>query len=99
MKLVCCGKEEVGRATKVPELVISYFMSCNIIYTHKLMRTQRFSLLCVHGRMVGPCAQCLLIGMRWLQSLWSIVLDVIVRPFLMSAGRCCGGFSIHLARE
>ncbi|XP_075893394.1 caveolin-2 [Nelusetta ayraudi] len=56
-------------------------------------------LSCFHIWMVGPCAQCLLIGMRWLQSLWSIVLDVIVRPFLLSAGRCCGGFSIHLAKE
>ncbi|KAA8593376.1 hypothetical protein FQN60_009492 [Etheostoma spectabile] len=49
--------------------------------------------------MVGPCSHCILIGARWLQSLWSIVLGVIVRPFLTSAGRCCGGFSIHLAKE
>ncbi|XP_071383136.1 caveolin-2 [Centroberyx affinis] len=56
-------------------------------------------LSCLHIWMVGPCIQCVLVGTRWLQSLWSIVLDIIVRPFLTSAGRCCGGFSIHLARE
>lgn len=52
-----------------------------------------------HDRMVGPCVQCVFIGTHWLQSLWSIVLDIIVRPLLLSAGRCCGGFSIHLAKE
>lgn len=56
-------------------------------------------LSCFHIWMVGPCTQCLLIGTRWLQRLWNIVLDVIVRPFLLSAGRCCGGFSVHLAKE
>ncbi|XP_032370021.1 caveolin-2 [Etheostoma spectabile] len=56
-------------------------------------------LSCFHIWMVGPCSHCILIGARWLQSLWSIVLGVIVRPFLTSAGRCCGGFSIHLAKE
>lgn len=50
-------------------------------------------------RIVGPCLQCTLMGTRWLQSLWSIVLGIIVRPLLTSAGRCCGGFSIHLAKE
>lgn len=52
-----------------------------------------------YDRLVSPCMQCLLIGTRWLQSLWSIVLGVIVQPFLTSAGKCCGGFSIHLAKE
>ncbi|XP_026163766.1 caveolin-2 [Mastacembelus armatus] len=56
-------------------------------------------LSCFHIWMVGPCIQCILIGTRWLQSLWSVVLGVIVRPFLTSAGRCYGGFSIHLAKE
>ncbi|XP_010792917.1 caveolin-2 [Notothenia coriiceps] len=56
-------------------------------------------LSCFHIWMVGPCSHCLRIGARWLQSLWSIVLSVVVRPFLTSAGRCCGGFSIHLAKE
>ncbi|XP_030586161.1 caveolin-2 [Archocentrus centrarchus] len=56
-------------------------------------------LSCLHIWFVGPCIQCILIGTRWLQSLWSIVLGVIVRPFLTSAGKCCGGFSIHLAKE
>ncbi|XP_029008097.1 caveolin-2 isoform X2 [Betta splendens] len=59
-----------------------------------------FALLsCFHIWMVGPCARCALIGTRWLQSLWSVVLGLLVRPFLQSAGRCCGGFSIHLAKE
>lgn len=56
-------------------------------------------LSCIHIWMVSPCIQCTLIGTRWLQSLWSIVLSVIVRPLLASAGKCCGGFSIHLAKE
>ncbi|XP_039971847.1 caveolin-2 [Xiphias gladius] len=56
-------------------------------------------LSCIHIWILGPCIQCILMGMRWLQSLWSIVLGVIVHPFLTSAGRCCGGFSIHLAKE
>lgn len=56
-------------------------------------------LSCFHIWMVGPCIHCVHIGTRWLQSLWSIVLGVIVHPFLISAGKCCGGFSIHLAKE
>lgn len=52
-----------------------------------------------HDRMVGPCSQCIQIGIRWLQRMWNIVLDIIVQPTLTSAGRCCGGFSIHLAKE
>lgn len=56
-------------------------------------------LSCLHIWMVGPCSMCILIITRWLQRLWSIVLSVIVRPFPISAGRCCGGFSIHLAKE
>ncbi|KAF7664660.1 hypothetical protein LDENG_00170120 [Lucifuga dentata] len=56
-------------------------------------------LSCFHIWMIRPCIQCILIGTRWLQSLWSIVLDIIVRPLFTSAGRCCGGFSIHLAKE
>ncbi|XP_019957021.1 caveolin-2 [Paralichthys olivaceus] len=54
---------------------------------------------CFHIWMVSPCIHCIRMGTRWLQSLWSIVLGIIVRPFLTSAGRCCGGFSIHLAKE
>nr|XP_057936390.1 caveolin-2 [Doryrhamphus excisus] len=56
-------------------------------------------LSCVHIWMVGPCLRGILIGTRWLQSLWDVVLDVIVGPLLTSAGRCCGGFSVHLAEE
>lgn len=56
-------------------------------------------LSCLHIWMVSPCIRCVCIGTCWLQSLWSIVLDVIVHPFLTSAGRCCRGFSIHLAKE
>ncbi|XP_054639586.1 caveolin-2 [Dunckerocampus dactyliophorus] len=56
-------------------------------------------LSCIHIWMIGPCIQGILIGTRWLRSLWNVVLDVIVRPLLTSAGRCCGGFSVHLAEE
>ncbi|XP_061584510.1 caveolin-2 [Cololabis saira] len=56
-------------------------------------------LSCFHIWFVGPCSHCLLIGFCWLQNLWSIVLGVIVGPFIRSAGKCCGGFSIHLAKE
>lgn len=56
-------------------------------------------LSCFHIWMVGPCTKCISIGTHWLQSLWSVVLGIIVRPLLLSAGRCCGGFSIHLAKE
>lgn len=56
-------------------------------------------LSCFHIWMIGPCIQCALIGTRWLQSLWSIVLSVVVAPLLRSAGKCCEGFSIHLAKE
>ncbi|XP_060926669.1 caveolin-2 [Limanda limanda] len=54
---------------------------------------------CFHIWMVSPCVQCTRMGTRWLQSLWSIVLGICVRPFFDSAGRCCSGFSIHLAEE
>ncbi|XP_076013118.1 caveolin-2 [Genypterus blacodes] len=56
-------------------------------------------LSCFHIWMIRPCIEYLLIGTCWLQTLWSVLLDVIVRPFVTSAGRCCGGFSIHLAKE
>lgn len=56
-------------------------------------------LRCFHIWMVGPCVHCVHIGTHWLQSLWCIVMEVIVQPFLTSAGRCCGGFSVHLAKE
>ncbi|XP_051931476.1 caveolin-2 [Hippocampus zosterae] len=56
-------------------------------------------LSCIHIWMISPCIKCILIGTRWLQNLWGVVLDVIARPLLTSAGRCCGGFSIHLAEE
>ncbi|CAK6974241.1 caveolin-2 [Scomber scombrus] len=54
---------------------------------------------CFHIWMVSPCVRCMFIGTRWLQSLWNIVIDIIGRPLFMSAGKCCGGFSIHLAKE
>ncbi|XP_056131012.1 caveolin-2 [Lampris incognitus] len=57
------------------------------------------TLSCLHIWMVRPCIHCILVGTSWLERLWSIVLDVIVRPCLTSTGRCCGGFSVHLARE
>jgi len=50
-------------------------------------------------RTVQPCMRCLLIGTCWVQSLWAVVLEVAVQPLLTSAGRCCGGFSVHLAEE
>uniref|UniRef100_UPI0037E99A52 caveolin-2 n=1 Tax=Semicossyphus pulcher TaxID=241346 RepID=UPI0037E99A52 len=56
-------------------------------------------LSCLHIWMVSPFIQCISFGTRWLQGLWSVVLGIIVRPFCKSAGRCCGGFSIHLAKE
>ncbi|KAG7494940.1 caveolin-2-like [Solea senegalensis] len=56
-------------------------------------------LSCLHIWIVSPCIQCLYMGTRWLQALWSIVLGVVVRPLFTSAGKCCGGFSIHLAKE
>ncbi|XP_028262140.1 caveolin-2 [Parambassis ranga] len=54
---------------------------------------------CFHIWMVSPCIQCVFIGTRWLQDLWSIVLAAVVGPSLRSVGKCCGGFSIHLAKE
>ncbi|XP_068172047.1 caveolin-2 [Antennarius striatus] len=56
-------------------------------------------LSCLHIWMVGPFIQCISTGTRWLQSLWKVVLGVILRPFFLSAGRCCAGFSIHLVKE
>ncbi|XP_061922493.1 caveolin-2 [Entelurus aequoreus] len=56
-------------------------------------------LSCLHIWMIRPCMQAILIGTRWLQSLWKATLDVLVRPLLTSAGRCCGGFSVHLAEN
>ncbi|MEQ2240997.1 hypothetical protein ILYODFUR_020892 [Ilyodon furcidens] len=59
-----------------------------------------FAILnCFHIWMVRPCIQCVLIGTRWLQSFWSIVLHVTVVPFLTSAGKCCGGLGVHLTKE
>ncbi|XP_017263588.1 caveolin-2 [Kryptolebias marmoratus] len=54
---------------------------------------------CFHIWMVSPCVQCVLIGTRWLQSFWSIMLQILVAPLLTSAGKCCGGLSVHLAKE
>ncbi|XP_061544586.1 caveolin-2 [Phycodurus eques] len=56
-------------------------------------------LSCIHIWMIIPCIKCILLGTRWLQKLWSVVLEVLVRPLLASAGRCCAGFSLHLAEE
>ncbi|XP_067091226.1 caveolin-2 [Osmerus mordax] len=56
-------------------------------------------LSCLHIWMVSPFIQSVLISTSCLQAWWSIVLDVAVRPFLSSAGKCCGGISVHLARE
>ncbi|XP_072238125.1 caveolin-2 [Leuresthes tenuis] len=56
-------------------------------------------LSCFHIWMIRPCLQCVLIGTRWLWGLWNIVLGIFVDPFFRSAGKCCGGFSIHLAKE
>lgn len=50
-------------------------------------------------RMVSPCIQCIFISTRWLQRLWSVLLEVIVHPLFLSVSRCCRGFSIHLAEE
>ncbi|XP_057702553.1 caveolin-2 [Corythoichthys intestinalis] len=59
-----------------------------------------FALLsCIHVWMISPCIKSILIGTRWLQNIWNVVLDIIVRPLLTSAGRCCSRFSIHLAEE
>lgn len=72
----------------------------NINWTHRiivLIHVWTFPTFC--HRFVGPCTHCILMATRWLQSLWTIVLGVIVQPFFISAGRCCGGFSIHLAKE
>uniref|UniRef100_A0A3P9N6U0 Caveolin n=1 Tax=Poecilia reticulata TaxID=8081 RepID=A0A3P9N6U0_POERE len=49
--------------------------------------------------MVRPCVRCVLIGNRWILSFWDIMLQVVVVPFLTSAGKCCGGLGIHLAKE
>nr|XP_020453600.1 caveolin-2-like [Monopterus albus] len=57
------------------------------------------TLSCLHIWMVSPGIKYILIGTCWLQNLWDILLDVIVRPFFTSTGRCCGSFSIHLAKE
>ncbi|XP_077429313.1 caveolin-2 [Vanacampus margaritifer] len=56
-------------------------------------------LSCIHIWMISPCIKSILMGTRWLQMFWNVALDVIVRPLLTSAGRCCGGFNIHLAEE
>ncbi|KAJ3602054.1 hypothetical protein NHX12_029814 [Muraenolepis orangiensis] len=56
-------------------------------------------LSCFHIWMVQPCMRCTLIGTYWLQSLWAVVLEVVVGPLFTSAGRSCGGFSVHLAEE
>lgn len=63
------------------------------------MWTSFISCLSFNFRMVGPCIQCVFISTRWLQRLWSVLLDVIVRPLFRSISRCCGGFSIHLSEE
>uniref|UniRef100_A0A3B5LY56 Caveolin n=1 Tax=Xiphophorus couchianus TaxID=32473 RepID=A0A3B5LY56_9TELE len=50
-------------------------------------------------RMIRPCIHCVLIGNRWIQGFWDIMLQVVVVPFLTSAGKCCGSLGIHLAKE
>ncbi|KAL6112022.1 uncharacterized protein ACO6RY_08871 [Pungitius sinensis] len=76
--------------------VVTVLLAIPISITSGLL----FAILsCLHIWMVGPCSRCALIGARWLQSLWSVVLGIVVRPFYTSAGRCCGGFSVHMARE
>ncbi|XP_035988635.1 caveolin-2-like [Fundulus heteroclitus] len=56
-------------------------------------------LNCFHIWTVRPCIHCVLIGTRWLQSFWSIVLHVTVVPLMTSAGKGCGGLGIHLSKE
>ncbi|XP_077459944.1 caveolin-2 [Stigmatopora argus] len=56
-------------------------------------------LSCIHIWMISPFIKYILIGTIWLQNLWNVVLDVIVRPLLTSAGQCCGRFNIHVAEE
>ncbi|XP_037535274.1 caveolin-2 [Nematolebias whitei] len=59
-----------------------------------------FAILnCFHVWLVSPCIQCVFIGTRWLQSVWSIVLGVFMTPLLLSAGKCYRGFSVHVAKE
>lgn len=67
------------------------------LFKHFHCQLSSLSLSLFYIRMVGPCIQCILIGMGWLQRLWSIVVDVVVHPLFLSTGRCCRGFSIHLA--
>lgn len=54
---------------------------------------------CLHIWLVSPCIKSIFMGSGCLQELWSLVLDVAVRPVLTSAGKCGGGISVHLERE
>ncbi|CAB1354014.1 unnamed protein product [Coregonus sp. 'balchen'] len=53
----------------------------------------------LHIWFFSPCVHYILIITYWLQSLWSIILDIGVRPFLTSASRCYSGIRLRLTQE
>uniref|UniRef100_A0A8C7CEM9 Caveolin n=2 Tax=Oncorhynchus kisutch TaxID=8019 RepID=A0A8C7CEM9_ONCKI len=53
----------------------------------------------LHIWFFSPFVHHILIITYWLQSLWSIVLDIGVRPFLTSAAKCYDGIRLRLTLE
>ncbi|XP_026162120.1 caveolin-2-like [Mastacembelus armatus] len=56
-------------------------------------------LSCIHIWIIMPCVQLLLIKMRWVQTVWGSILNILISPFFASTGKCCGRINIHLAKD
>ncbi|XP_028262578.1 caveolin-2-like [Parambassis ranga] len=55
-------------------------------------------LSCLHIWMIMPCVQLVLIYMHWVQTVWASILNIFIRPFFASMGKCCGQITINLAK-
>ncbi|XP_010896259.1 caveolin-2 [Esox lucius] len=53
----------------------------------------------LHIWFLSPCIRYSLTVTYWLQSLWGVILDIGIRPFLTSTARCFGGIHLRLTHE
>lgn len=46
-----------------------------------------------------PCVQLLLINMRWVQTVWGSILNIVISPFFASIGKCCSQIIIYYVEK
>uniref|UniRef100_A0A3Q1IUL7 Caveolin n=2 Tax=Anabas testudineus TaxID=64144 RepID=A0A3Q1IUL7_ANATE len=56
-------------------------------------------LSCLHIWLIMPCVQLLHINMRWVQTVWSSMLNILITPFFTSTGRCCSSVIIYVEKD